>query len=133
MHNDLYQYLSGNTGISAIFSDRIFHMSLPQSVTTYPALTFQLISRTPLWPDLEEPNDFKVDSSLYQFDVIATSSGDAVAAADSFDSIFRNFRGTMGSTRVQWVGLQNIQHLEDRDGDKLRRRIILDYSITFDV
>lgn len=133
MHNDLYTYLLTELGLSAVFADRIYHMSMPQSVNTYPALTFQQIARTPEWPDFGDPDGPKIDTVLYQFDVIATSSSGVIAAAETFDTIFRNFRGTMGATKVQSVVLNSSTHLEERNGDKLRRRVTMDYSITFNV
>ena len=82
---------------------------------------------------MEAPNDAKIDSCVYQFNVIAVASADVVSAADTFNSIFRNFRGTMGTTKVHTVEMNNQTQLEERDGDKLRRVINMDYTIIFDV
>jgi len=133
LHNDLFQYLTSNETMVALFADRVYHMSLPTEVKTFPALTFQQISRQEEGLDMDAPNDEKMDSVLFQFDVVGKASQDAVGAADAFDAVFRNFRGTMGATKVQDVVLNNITQLEDREGEKLRRRVTLDYSITFNV
>lgn len=132
MHDDLYQYLTTNGAVTSLFGDRVFHMSLPKNVKTWPALTFQMVSYAELAEDMEAPNDDKLEAMTYQFEVIADSSGEAVSKAKTFDSIFRNFRGTMGGVKVQHVMLSNSTQIDDRDGDMLRRRVILDYSITFE-
>ncbi len=131
MHDDLYTYLTAT--FAATFGARIYHMSLPQSVNTWPALTFQQISRSEEWRDMDAPAADKVDSVLYQFEIVAATSAVAIAAAAAFDSVFRDFRGTMSATNIQDVELTNETHLDDRDGDKLRRRVVLTYTLTFDV
>ncbi len=133
MHSDLFKFLREHSVITSLFADRVYHMSLPTNVQTFPALTFQQIAQSEEAPDFEAPNDDKMDSALYQFDVIAEKSHDAILAADSVNTLLRNFRGTMGATNVQSVEMTNISHNEERSGDKLRRRVILDYSFTFDV
>ena len=132
LHNDLYSYLIGTPDIVALFPGGIHHMTLPQDVDEWPAVTFQGITRIEIGNDMESPNDDKVDQASYQFDVIADASGPCIDAADAFLRIFRNFRGTMQTTRVQWVQMQNVNHFEERRGDKLRRRVSMDFSITFD-
>lgn len=133
MHDDLFQYLTTEDGIAALFPGGVHHMSLPQSVKKWPAMAFQLVSLVELADDMEAPNDAKIDQASYQFAITADKSAAAITAADAFHSIFRNFRGIMGSTRVQEISAGNVAHLEERLGDKLRRRVILDYSIKFDV
>ena len=91
------------------------------------------VAQTEIAEDMESPNDQKLDQLMFQFDVIGTTSAEAINAADVFLGIFRNYRGTMLATRIQWVSLSNVSHLEDRRGDKLRRRVSLDFSITIDV
>ena len=106
-------------------------MSMPTSVNEFPAMTFMQVAQQEEAPDFEAPNDEKMDTSWYSFGIIAESSETVVGAAEAFDALFRNFRGTMGSVEVQSVVLNNISHLEERYGDKLRRRISMDYSITY--
>ncbi len=133
MHDDLYQFLTNELGIAALFPGGIHHMSLPQDVDKWPAMSFQQVSQAEFAEDMESPNDDKIDQVNYQFAITAKTSNVAVVAADAFGSIFRNFRGTMGATRIQTITVGNVTHLEERLGDKLRRRVILDYSIFFDV
>lgn len=133
MHDDLFQFLKDDATIAALFDGRVYHMSLPVSVQTYPALTFQQITQNEEAPDFEAPNDEKMDSVLYQFNVIAEGSAAAISASDTLNTYLRNFRGTMGATKIQSVEMQNITHNEDRSGDKLRRRVTLDLTFTFDV
>lgn len=133
LHNDLYTYLTTTTAISDLFPGGIYHLSMPQEITTYPALSFQMVTHTEFADDMEAPNDAKIDQFSYQFDIVADKSAVCINAADSFVQIFRNFRGTMTGTRVQWVNLQNVTHLEERRGDKLRRRVSVDFTIFVDV
>lgn len=132
MHNDLYQWLKNDTGIAGIFGSRIYHMAVPTDVSTYPCMTFQQITNTEVANDMEHPDGVKLRQSIYQFDIVAKGSADVINAADSFAAIFRYFRGTIGSTTVRHTELTNSTHLEERDGDKLRRRISMDFAITFD-
>lgn len=133
LQNDLYQYLTTADGIASLFPGGVHHMSIPQDVNEWPAMAFQLISEFEFAEDMEAPNDAKLDQANYQFTITANQSALATAAADAFHAIFRNFRGTMGATRVQAISVGNVNHLEERRGDKLRRAVVLDYSINFDV
>jgi len=133
LHNDIYAWLSSTPEIDSLFPGGIHHESLPQDVDEWPALTFSLVSQREIAADMEAPNDEKLDSATYQFDVIANASQPALTAADSFLSICRNFRGTMTTTKVQEVDFLNVTHFEERRGDKLRRRVSLDFSITYEV
>ena len=131
MHSDLYTYLTGTPAIASLFPGGIHHESLPQDVETWPAMAFFQISRNEIAEDMEAPNDVKLDEVQYQFDVISDSSQASLSAADTFLGIFRNFRGTMTATNVQHIRLGSETHLEERSGDKLRRRVSLDFAIIF--
>lgn len=133
MQNDLYNWLTNTAEVAALFPGGIYHESLPQDVDNWPAMSFFQVTQTEIAEDMEAPNDDKIDQVSYQFDVVADSSAPCIDAANSFLRIFRNFRGTMTTTRIQMVALANISHLEERRGDKLRRRVAMDFSITFDV
>lgn len=133
MHDDLYQFLVNELGIAALFPGGIHHMSLPQSVSKWPAMAFQQVSMVEFAEDMEAPDDAKVDQANYQFAITAKDSQAVITASDAFIAIFRNFRGTMGATIVQAVTLGNVIHLEDRQGDKLRRRVVTDFLIFFNV
>ena len=134
LQRDLYNYLTETADIAALFPGGVHHMSVPQDVKTWPAVSFQLITQSEQFDDMEAPNDVqKMDSLSYQFDVVADSSAAAIAAGESFVEKMRRFRGTMTTTRVQWVSLSNIAHLEDRRGDKLRRRVSIDLLFYIDV
>ncbi len=131
MHDDLFQFLTNNPAITAIFGARIFHEFLPQSNDTYPALTFQLASSNDTAEDMEDNDAQRLVEDRWQMDVIARKSADVINAAKQFDSIFRIFRGTMGAVAVQHIERANESHLGDVTGDKQNRRVSLDYSITF--
>ena len=133
LQSDLYTWLTTNAPVVALFPGGVHHQSLPQESISWPSLTFFQVSRIEIAEDMEQPNDAKMDQASYQFDVMADTSQAAVSAAESFLSIFRNFRGTMSATRIQHVDLSSIAHLEERRGDKLRRRVSMDFSIIFEV
>ncbi len=132
LHSDLFAFLQDTSEINDLFDGRIFHENQPQSVKETPTLVFFLTSTTEQAEDMEEPGNEKIDLANYQFDIYGRKSKEVVDAADSFDSVFRNFTGTMGSTRVQRIALGNISHLGEFVGDKQVRRVSLDYSIWHD-
>lgn len=132
LHNDLYNWLSSEPEVVALFPGGIHHESLPQDINTWPAMSFFQVSQVEIAEDMEAPNDAKLDQFQYQFDIVADNSAQSIDAADRFLRIFRNFRGTMATTRVQWVDMVNVSHIEERRGDKLRRRVSMDFSITID-
>lgn len=132
-HNDLYAYLTGTPAVNSLFPGGVHHMSVPQDVSTWPAMAFQLIASQEFAQDMSGPNDPTIDRINYQFAITDDDSAGVISAADSFHAIFRNFRGTMGASNVQQIDVGNVTHLEERQGDKLRRRVILDYSIFIDV
>lgn len=133
IHNDLYNWLSNEPTVTALFPGGIYHASLPQDVSVWPAVSFFQVSQVEVAEDMNAPGDAKLDQATYQFDVVADGSAAAIAAADAFLTIFRNFRGTMATTRIQMIDVSGVTHLEDRRGDKLRRRVSMDFSITFDM
>lgn len=132
LHNDLYNYLSTTPEVATLFKGGIHHESLPQDVAEWPAMSFFQVSQNEFGEDMEGPNDAKLDQIQYQFDIVADSSAAAVGAADTFLGIFRNFTGTMTTTRIQMVALTNVTQLEERRGDKLRRRVSMDFLITIE-
>lgn len=131
IHDDLYAYLTAT--FANLFPGGIHHESLPQDVATWPAVSFTQVTQTEIGADMEAPNDDKIDQVTYQFDIVADTSAVAINAAKPFLRAFRNFRGTMTTTRVQLVAPVNVSHLEERRGDKLRRRVSMDFTITYDV
>lgn len=130
MHDDLYAYLTGTAAITALFGDRVYHEWVPQNHNDWPALTFQQVSLIDLAEDFDGPFA-SMDQARYQFDIIGDTSAQVVAAAETFDSVFRALRGTIGSTTVQHVSLGSQQQLGEMVGDKQRRRVSLDYEITY--
>ena len=133
LQNDLYNWLANHASIPGLFPGGIHHNSIPQDVSVWPAMAFFQVSHIEIAEDMDGPAGDLLDQTQYQFDVVADNSNDAVTAANQFLSIFRVFRGTMTATRIQSIALANVSHLEERRGDKLRRRVSMDFSITFDV
>jgi hypothetical protein len=132
VHSDLYAFLKDTAEISGLFDGRIFHEWTPQANDAWPSLVFFLTSVNEQAEDFEQPGDSKIDQSNYQFDVYGRKSKQVTEVADTFDRVFRNFTGTMGATRVQRIALGNISHLGEIVGDKMVRRVSLDYAIFHD-
>lgn len=131
MDEDLYVWLTTTPSIVALFADRVYHEWAPQSIATWPVLVYRLVSSVEIAPDMDAPNDEKIDNPHYQFDVYARSSAEVLETAKAFDAVFRNFRGTMGAARIQMIERANVSHLGEIVGDKAVRRVSLDYSIFF--
>ncbi len=129
LHVDLYAFLKDTTQIADLFGSRIFHEWNPQSNDEWPTLVFSLTTQNELAEDMEAPGDDKIDQSNYQFDIYGRKSKATVEAAKTFDDVFRNFRGTMGATRIQRIELTSNAHLGEIVGDKTVRRVSLDYAI----
>ena len=132
LHNDLYAYLKDTDEIENLFDGRIFHEWTPQANDECPSLVFFLTSENEFAEDMEQPGDSKIEQSNYQFDVYGRKSDQTVKVANTFDRVFRNFGGIMGATRIQRIGLGNISHLGEIVGDKMVRRVSLDYAIFHD-
>ena len=136
LHSDLFNYLKTTPQINDLFGGRIYHEWIPESETKRPALVFFLSSETEQAEDMEaseEADGDKLDLSNYQFDIRGRKSKEVTEAAKTFDSVFRRFAGTMGSTRIQLITLGNKSHLGEIVGDKMERRVSLDYGIFHDV
>ncbi len=132
LHADLYAFLRDTSEINDLFSGRIFHEWTPQANDAWPSMVFFLTSVNEIAEDMEQPGDDKIDQANYQFDVYGRKSKEVTEVAGTFDRVFRNFVGTMGATRVQRIALGNISHLGEIVGDKMVRRVSLDYAIFHD-
>lgn len=130
MHDDLYTFLTTDPTLAALFGGRVYHEWVPQNHNTWPAMRFQLVSLIDVAEDMEAPFA-GMDQARYQFDVIGDTSAQVIAAADTVDSVLRAWRGTIGATTIQHVALGSKQHLGEIVGDKQRRRVSLDYEITY--
>lgn len=128
MHNDLYNWLANNAAIKGAVGSRVYHQSMPQANTTFPALAFEMVGRTEIEPDFDRYPAAVLDEVRYQFDIIAKQSADAISAAIVVSNELRSLKGVIGTTNVQWTRLDNENHFEEKEGDKLRRRVVLDYS-----
>lgn len=76
---DVYSELSGDAGLSALVSTRIYPQWLPQE-TTLPAVTFTQVSEN---PQNTIGGELALRNHQYQFDIFATSyaSAQSVVAA----------------------------------------------------
>jgi hypothetical protein len=129
----LYAYLKDTPQIADLVGERIYHEWMPQPNNEWPVLVFFKVSTTEQAEEMCPEESPRVDVSNYQFDIYGRKSKQVTEAADTFDSVFRNFVGTMGATRIQQIALGNISHLGEIVGDKMVRRVSLDYAITHDV
>lgn len=133
IHRSLFQFLKAEPSLVTEFGDRIYHEWPPQSQTVYPMLSFQKVAGNEFAEDMEAPGDSKMEQANYQFDVWGKTSDDVVGAAETFDSVLRNFRGTMGAVDVQHITLGNESHLGEIIGDKQVRRVSFDFVIYYNL
>jgi len=127
----LFQWMKTNPALQALFGDRFYHEWAPQNVSTWPLVTFRLLSGIEVAEDMEDEDGSEIDSFRYEFQVAARKSIDADIAAIIFDREMRKFRGTMGAVKVQRVEFANRSDLGEIIGDKQVRKVALDYSIFF--
>ncbi len=133
LHSDLYAFLKDTKQIADLVDSRIYHEWMPQDTDEWPTMVFFQVSVTEQAQEMCPEESTRLDSSNYQFDIYGRKSKQVTEAADTFDSVFRNFVGTMGATRIQQIVLGNISHLGEIVGDKMVRRVSLDYAIFHDV
>lgn len=133
LHKDLYAFLKDTATIADLVGSRIYHEWMPQDTDEWPTLVFFQVSKTEQGEEMCPEESPRLDLTNYQFDIYGRKSKQVVEAADTFDSLFRNFVGTMGATRIQLIALGNISQLGEIVGDKMVRRVSLDYAIYHDV
>lgn len=117
MKQDLYDYLNGTPGVTAVFADagsptlvRIYPQILPQR-PTYPAATYQLVGRQR--QGLLNATTGSLKRSSVSVDVYAKTSEDVKTGSDAISAALLDFRGQMGSTHVNRVALDNEIDLTD--------------------
>lgn len=84
----LYSLISGDAGVAALISDRVYPDLLPEKVT-FPAMTYQEISLT---PTVSHDGDSHLDESRYQFDCYAATRSGARAIADALRTLLSGKR-----------------------------------------
>lgn len=113
----LYTKLSGTVAISAIVSDRIYPMKMPED-PTFPCVTYQRISsvrnQTLQGRVAYCDSIFQIDSWSKDYDVTKQIAGEIFA-------VLEGFRGTVSSVDIQAVLSQNEIDLYE-DDVKLYRR-----------
>lgn len=105
----LYSYLSGVAGLTALISNRIYPLVMPQN-PTLPAISYQEISRL-------QPHTMGDDPDLgrprYQFTIWAASLASARAVAKQLKAALQNQRnqlwGGAGGVTVTVLGPENQQ------------------------
>lgn len=94
--SDFYTWLSAQPGVTAIVSDRIYPLRLPQE-GAYPAVRFERDSEY-------DQQDFDGQGGLLvtnlQVDALATTHDQSLTLADAIRAALINYQGTMGSTVV---------------------------------
>lgn len=128
MTNDLRTYLLAQSAISDVVSTRIYPVWLPQNVT-YPCITISRVSESH-GHNLDSASGYAI--SRYQIDCWATSYATAYTLADAVRGELSGFAGTMGSTTVDSVVLENESDLHEPPSDGGSRgmyHIACDYII----
>ena len=123
----LYTHLSGNAGLSALVSNRIYPMIMPQDVAL-PAVTYQKISGERMHTLQTDPG---VASPRFQFNCWGSSYSSAKAVAVKVKDALKDFTGTLGGaggvTVLRVVGPED--ELDDYDAETETFRTILDFFI----
>jgi hypothetical protein len=122
----LVALLNATPGLTAIVGNRIYPVQLPDETTSFPALTYQIVSGLPEWSlDRSKYNEKRV-----QFDAWAYVYGDCKAilkqleyALDGFDGMFSE------GTRV--ISTISDVLVDDWNANARVYRILADYIFQF--
>ena len=113
--SDLKTYLESKSTITAVVSTRIFGVKRPQKIRTLPAITFERMNG-----GHDHTLSAAAGSAIPRFRIRCWAA--TYVAADALAEILRNvmqgYRGTMGSTTVQSVILDDEfdEYEESEDG-----------------
>lgn len=125
MLSDLVGFLET---LSSAASDRIYPMVLPQA-PAYPAITYEQVSGVREVSLCGPTGRTKPRISISSW---ARHYGDAHELADEIRVALQGFRGTMGSTQIDDVKLDNeVDLFEQEAGTKGVHRVVQDYIISF--
>jgi len=117
--SDVRTYLLTNATVTAVVGTRIYPLKIPQSISAYPSITYQLISQLPAHT---LTGGAGYAESRIQFDIYAETK----PAADSLDDVIRNVMqgfppagnaGTMGSSTVSSVVCDMLRELWEPSQD----------------
>jgi uncharacterized lipoprotein len=134
LHVDLVAYLTAHSGIELAVPGGVFHETYPQQQETFPVMTLQKAGDLETDIDMEypdEPTGDILNEARYQFDIWGITTEQVKDAEDAVHSVLRTLRGVIGTTRIHRLERTNSQDLGERFGDKRRRRVSMDYVITF--
>jgi hypothetical protein len=132
--SDVRTYLLTQATVTAVVGTRIYPLKIPQSISTYPSITYQMISQVPAHT---LTGGAGYAESRIQYDIYAETK----PAADSLDEILRNVlqgfppagnAGTMGSSTVSSVKADLLRELwepSQDNSDKGWFRLSRDYWI----
>ena len=130
LEEGIVAHLRADSGIQALVGNddspetyRIYNTLLPMEATM-PALSFQHIS---------SPHDNTLDaldtftSARVQFDCHADTSSAASGLATALNTALNNVTGSLGGVTIQHAYNEQRSDLSAFDGDRVRRRIQLDF------
>lgn len=126
----LFSYLSGRTEITDIVSTRIYATVAPSS-TTYPYITFQILSNQ---PEHHMGGSSAITLVRVQLDAWATLVSQQQSISEALRDKLDGFRGAMGSESLQirmcFLDNRNTFEEPDKKGENLPvHRASLDFSI----
>lgn len=116
--DDIYTTLTGDAGVSALVSTRVYPMDMPQNATL-PALTYTRVSETPL-VNLDGENATR--NSRYQVDCFASTYTGAQALAEAV-------KAAMVTNSLFGVVRENQNDLYSAEPDRFR--VQMDFSIWY--
>ena len=121
----LYELSKADSGLAALISDRVYPDLLPEGVT-FPAMTFQEISLTPIY---SQDGDSHLDTSRYQFDCYAVTRSGSRAVADALRSLLSGKRTSQSGFAIHSAFLANA--LSGYETGLNAWRYTVDYMISY--
>jgi len=122
----LVTYLSSDSNITALVSDRIYGSRMPQS-PTYPNIVYSRISAD---RDRTVEGANGIERARIQLDCRARTYGEAKDLAAAVIDSIEDYSGLMGTITVRHVAIDNDNDFYDPDAEA--ERVSIDAIITYE-
>lgn len=128
MEEAIYSLLSGDAGLTAEVSDRIFWNLRPQDDGAFPAIVLRLISSNDKY---HMGGADGLTESRIQVDAMGETYAAAKTAARAVTAVLGGYRGTVGSTIFQSIEKDNERDtIEGETDDQVRiHQVSIDFLI----
>lgn len=123
----LVAHLKADANIAAYVGTRVYHQILPQN-PTLPALVYSAVSEQRRML-LTTPDG--LIGAQYSIDCFARTVADCKLLSEAVRLSLNGLTGSLGGVSIDHAQLQNRLDLTDFEGDKVTRRILLDFAIWY--